>query len=284
MRNLSALPGYREPEPEQIEKQVLASSTDPDCGYIHQDRKEGLGYLTEMTVDTGHGIITGVDCYPANRRESDIILAHLERQTAETGIEMKRIALDAGYDVGAVHRGLELLGITGYCCPRELHNHAMKKGFEYDPGSDRFRCMKGKGLSFYRITYKKSDQSYYRLYRISPKECKGCPHLAHCSVERGAVRINASPFYPAYHANRVRCKTDEYRRMKRLRSIWSEGTFAALKNWHRLKRKHKRGIFRATEECLLAAVALNLKRMVGALRPSLLFGLGAHSLWLALAL
>lgn len=54
----------------------MKSSTDPDCGYIHQKCKKVLGYLTEMTVDTKHGIITGVDCYPANRRESDIILEH----------------------------------------------------------------------------------------------------------------------------------------------------------------------------------------------------------------
>lgn len=27
---------------------------------------------------------------------------------------MKRLALDRGYETGAVHRGLELMGITGY--------------------------------------------------------------------------------------------------------------------------------------------------------------------------
>jgi hypothetical protein len=31
-------------------------------------------FMAEATVGTAHGIITGVDCYPANRRESDIIL------------------------------------------------------------------------------------------------------------------------------------------------------------------------------------------------------------------
>ena len=55
--------------------------------------------------------------------------------------------------------------------------------------------------------------------------------------------------------------------MKRLRSIWSEGTFAALKNQHNLKRIKKRGIHRASEECLLVAIALNLKRIAKALNP-----------------
>ena len=61
---LSSMPGYVMPESVETEKKSLKSHTDPECGYIHQARKKGLGYLTEMTVDTKHGIITGVDCYP----------------------------------------------------------------------------------------------------------------------------------------------------------------------------------------------------------------------------
>ena len=77
---LSSIPGYKKPENVKKEKGSLKSRTDPECGYIHQARKKGLGYLTEMTVDTSYGIITGVDCYPANQRESDIILEHLKGQ------------------------------------------------------------------------------------------------------------------------------------------------------------------------------------------------------------
>lgn len=73
---LASMLGYRDPEKEEREKESLKNRTAPECGYIHQVRKNGLGYLTEMTVDTGHGIITCVDCYPANQRESDIILEH----------------------------------------------------------------------------------------------------------------------------------------------------------------------------------------------------------------
>ena len=264
---LSELPGYREPVATEIEKCIIKSNTDPDCGYIYQERKKGLGYLTEMTVDTDHGIITGVDCYPANKRESDIILEHVNSQIQTTGIPINNIALDAGYDVGAVHRGFELLGITDYCCPREMHNNALKKGFTYDTATDSFVCMKGKRLKFYRITYKQYNQSFYRLYRLSRKECNGCKYINHCAIDKGAIRISASGFYPAYHANRERCKTPEYFIMKRLRSIWSEGTFAALKNQHNLKRIKKRGIHRAFEECLLAAMALNLKRIAKVLSP-----------------
>jgi len=63
----------------------------------------------------------------SGRRESDIVLEHLKRIKADTGLMIEKLALDAGYDVGAVHRGLEILGITGYVSRREFHNAAMRK-------------------------------------------------------------------------------------------------------------------------------------------------------------
>lgn len=252
--------GYKEAEPTIREHIELKSKTDPDCGYINQKRKKGLGYLAQMTVDTDHGIITGVDCYPGNRRESDIILRHVKRQMDDCGFVIKSVALDAGYDVGAVHRGFEHLNIIDYCSTRDIHNNAMKKGFTYCPESDCFECEKGKCLKYEKLIFKKG-QGYYRYYKLMRSACKDCERLDHCAVDKGSIRINASPFYPAYYANGQRCLTHEYARMKRLRSIWSEGTFAALKNNHNLSRHRKRGIHRAAEECLLSAMALNLKRM-----------------------
>ena len=76
--------------------------------------------------------------------------------------------------------------------------------------------------------------------------------------------ISASPHYPAYYINRMRHETPLYNQIKKLRSIWTEGTFPTLKNNNNLKRHRKRGIHRATEECLLLATALNLKRFIKA--------------------
>ena len=41
--------GYIPPSP-TVEKKELKSTTYPECGYIHQGIKKGLGYLVEMTV------------------------------------------------------------------------------------------------------------------------------------------------------------------------------------------------------------------------------------------
>ena len=53
--------------------------------------------------------------------------------------------------------------------------------------------------------------------------------------------------------------------MMRLRKIWAEGSFSVLKREHCISKIRKRGISATTEECLLAVMALNLKRMVRAI-------------------
>ena len=76
----------------------------------------------------------------------------------------QEFGLDGGYDIGAVHRGLELLGIQGYTAIREYQNNAMKKGFYYEEETDCFVCGQGEYLAFQKLIYKKSTQNYYRFY------------------------------------------------------------------------------------------------------------------------
>lgn len=261
------MPGYKQPVPGKIEKKVVKSSTDTDCGYISQERKKGLGYLTKMTTDTTNGIVLGVDCYPANRRESDIILTHLEKLQNDTGLKINKRTLDAGYDVGAVHRGLEIMGIKGYVSCINFQNDILKRAVRYLPERDCFECADGKSLDFVKLTYKKATQNYYRLYRMplaDRKNCSSCRFYKKCAFSHGESRINASSFYPAFYRNRQRYETPTYKAMKRLRGIWAEGTFSVLKREHNLMKIRKRGLSRAKEECLLSALALNLKRMVKA--------------------
>ena len=131
------------------------STTDPDaCCICHGDKVE-LGYLMETSVDSKHRLITGVDVFPANQKESSIVLRHLEKQIQGT-VPIKRVALDKGYDVGAVHRGLELLSIEGYIASVEFSNTADKKGMTYLPEEDCFLHPQGKKLPYHHTICQKS--------------------------------------------------------------------------------------------------------------------------------
>ena len=245
-----------------------------DSGYINHGSKRGIGYLMEATVDCKHGILTGVDVYPANEKESLLVLRHLERQI-NLGIPMSRLALDRGYETGAVHRGLELLGITGYIPAIQFSNPPEKYGFSYDPQLDAFICPKGVPLTYHRLNCSKSTGKYLRCYQVEGDVCMHCPKRPSCFDKAGIRRrVLASSCYPAFFRGHQRVGTPEYLTMMRLRKIWAEGSFSVLKREHCISRIRKRGILAATEECLLAAMALNLKRMAKyhlSLSPNLLF-------------
>ena len=245
-----------------------------DSGYINHGSKRGIGYLMEATVDCKHGILTGVDVYPANEKESLLVLRHLERQI-NLGIPMSRLALDRGYETGAVHRGLELLCITGYIPATQFSNPPEKYGFSYDPQLDAFICPKGVPLTYHRLNCSKSTGKYLRCYQVEGDVCMHCPKRPSCFDKAGIRRrVLASSCYPAFFRGHQRVGTPEYLAMMRLRKIWAEGSFSVLKREHCISRIRKRGILAATEECLLAAMALNLKRMAKyhlSLSPNLLF-------------
>lgn len=261
---LAAQPGFKKPPTRKVTKCHTTSTTDRDCGYINHGNKRGVGYLMEITVDCKHGILTGVDVCSANQRESLLILRHLERQI-QAGIPISRIALDRGYDTGAVHRGLELLGITGYIPAIQFPNSPDKYGFSYAADQDAFICPEGKFLTYHRLNCNKSTGKYLRCYQALRTDCTICSKRSSCFDASGSRRrILASSCYPAFFRGHSRVGTPEYLSMMRLRKIWAEGSFAVLKREHCLSKLRKRGILAVTEECLLAVMALNLKRMVKA--------------------
>ena len=225
--------------------------------------------IVKQCIDSGldckHGILTGVDVYSANEKESVLILRPSERQI-NLGIPMSRLALDRGYETGAVHRGLELLGITGYIPAIQFSNPPEKYGFSYDPQLDAFICPEGVPLTYHRLNCNKSTGKYLRCYQVEGAFCMRCPKRPSCFDKAGIRRrVLASSCYPAFFRGHQRVGTPEYLAMMRLRKIWAEGSFSVLKREHCISRIRKRGILAATEECLLAAMALNLKRMVNAI-------------------
>ena len=169
--------------------------------------------------------------------------------------------MDRGYDTGAVHRGLELLGITGYIPAIRFPNDPSKYGFSYDPQQDTFICPMGQPLVYHRLNCNKSTGKYLRCYQVQGDVCRKCTSRKTCFDTAGVRRrILASSCYPAFYRGHLRVNTPEYLYMMRKRKIWAEGSFAVMKREHNFLKIRKRGILAATEECLLSAMALNLKR------------------------
>ncbi len=105
-----------------------------------------------------------------------------------------------------------------------------------------------------------------RCYQVQGDTCRHCKQNSTCFKQTGIRRrILGSSCYPAFYRGHERIGSDTYWHMMRLRKIWAEGSFSVLKREHCLSKVRKRGIPAVTEECLLSAMALNLKRMVKAI-------------------
>ena len=130
------------------------------------------------------------------------------------------------------------------------------------------QCIKRKldQFTYHRLNCSKSTGKYLRCYQVEGDACMHCPKRPSCFDKAGIRRrVLASSCYPAFFRGHQRVGTPEYLAMMRLRKIWAEGSFSVLKREHCISKIRKRGILAATEECLLAAMALNLKRMVNAI-------------------
>lgn len=150
-------------------------------------------------------------------------------------------------------------------------------GFSYHPDDDCFVCPQGCALPYDKLYCVRSTGNYLRCYLAPVSACSTCSQCHACLGKEKRRRILASSFYPAFFRGHKRAKTPLYDSMMRMRAIWAEGTFAVLKLEHNLKTIRKRGLLRATEESLLSAIALNLKRMVKAISNHL-FASMAHSI------
>ena len=251
-------------KPRTMERTVNA--TDPDCGLLGRPGKpDGMHYLSHQSVDAAHGIVVDVAVTPGNTNDSEPYLERIEYMRAELGLPIQTAGADAAYGTSMIYRAMEDMGI-------QLHTPGATGGvtykvefrredFQYDAGRDRFICPAGNYLTLRSL--ERENHNICRTYRADRKDCRVCPMLNRCvsdSHRSRTVRVNI--FENAVKRQREADGTPTHKHILNLRQIWCEGSFAAQKWGHNLRRLFRRGLEAAEDHCLLSATALNLKRMV----------------------
>src|SRR5699024_1092520 len=111
----------------------------------------------------------------------------------------------------------------------------------------------------------RKDGGIFWKYWASKKDCKSCPLQSKCLTRKGSLTARYlldNYFRSPVQKNIAQKESPEYRKALKKRQIWCEGTFAAQKWGHNLKRLLRRGLEAATDHCLLSATAINFKRMI----------------------
>lgn len=251
-------------------KSVTKSITDPDSGLLNRPGKpNAFCYLNHQTTDAENGIITDVFVTPANVNDCSPHTERLEHQIDKFGFETESVCADAGYDNAEVYDAMLKRNIKTYIPRRQKpvvncnYEEDFNPGnFQYDSNKNVYICPAGKELH-YRSYLK---QKGYKRYVAKKKDCMSCSYKEQCIGKSNNPRkIERNMHEEARREQAKNNGTTEYYEAMRLRKIWCEGNFSHQKERHNLKRTFKRGIEKITEQCLLSACALNLKRLVKAM-------------------
>jgi len=258
-------PRHKEQPVKPEMKTKIISATDPEAGFLRRPNKPlGMHYLDHQSIDAKHGIIVDVAVTPGNVTDGTPYLDRI-KYMQKFGLPIEAVGVDSAYDISLVHQELSENNIAIYTpennekpvCKTELR----KEDFQYDEKKDAFICPAGNQLVLNRL--QRSDWNVSREYKAKFHDCKSCSQQNKClAPSQKSRRIMVNIFDAAMRHSHKKDGTSEHKRVLALRQVWCEGTFAAQKARHNLKRIHRRGLKAAEEHCLLSAIAVNLKRMV----------------------
>ena len=124
------------------EKHIKESMTDKESGYYHRDNKEkGFMYLDHRTVDHKCNII--VDCYitKGNVHDSIPYIDRMEYIKNKYGFDIKRCAVDSGYDtleIRKYYHDNNIFGVIGYRRYGTKESRKEKSKYEYNKDLDMY--------------------------------------------------------------------------------------------------------------------------------------------------
>jgi hypothetical protein len=220
-------------------------------------------YSTNYLVDVEAGIIVDVEATPAWRTaEVNSTRTMIERVEQRFNLKPERLIGDMAYGVAPMLGWLveekQIAPHIPVWDKSEPDDGTFgRSDFTFDAENNRYICPAGKYLKpAWRSRVKRNP---FR-YRASQYDCQACPLKPKCCPNMVIRKIDRSPFEPARDVARTLAKTEAYRQSRKARKK-VEMLFAHLKRILKLDRLRLRGPSGARDECLLAAIAQNLRRM-----------------------
>ena len=248
-------------------KKRKRSTTDPDVVMSKSSRGGRFipAYKGHLAVDDRCGVVVDVAVTEGSVNENTQLIDQVERLIDVTGKEVGKVTADAQYATSANFRDLEAMGIDPVI-PVQPEKKKSKRiparRFKYDEMHDHVVCPNGRKLR------RKKNKDEGRIYSSTARDCRGCPLRDRCLYEGMVVRrIYIADGHPSLM--RARRRKDRWRdecseTYKRHRWI-IEGRISEAKLRHGMKRAVRRGLENIGVQMLLAAMAINLKRLASSL-------------------
>jgi transposase len=249
-----------EPEPELSVEQITASLTDPEAAMLRREGKpDGFHYLQHRTVDGLHGFTLDVFVTSAAMTDAQVYPTCLKR-VDRFKLEVQQAGVDAGYNT---LQNLRLLSKRQIEAAVAYRRHPTPKGlmgkwrFKYDSAVDAYRCPAKRWL-----TYVTTTRDGYRVYRSDPSVCSTCPLLGQCtrsSTKQKVIHRHVHEHLREEAREFLKTELGQYLTQRRRETV--ERSFADAKELHGLRYARYRGRRRVQHQCLVSALAQNLKKL-----------------------
>ena len=250
-------------QPKYLSNHTHYSTTDKDARIaVKPGKPRQLNYLAQTSVDTEHHVITHIEAFHADKKDSQClstILAGLKENLHPEGLIIEQVLADTGYSSGTALKALERNNITGYI-PNFGKYKPDREGFTYHKEGDHYTCPQNKKVEFKKI--KSNNGHLAKEYRTSRTDCGPCPFRTSCIGKSPGKKIVDTLDKPYYDKMHERLQTPYARKMKKLRQSTVEPVLGTLINFLAMKRVNTRGIKQANKCMLMAAIAYNIKKML----------------------
>ena len=237
------------------------SPTDPDAKIsVKPGKARKLNYMSQLSVDTGHHVITDIKAYRADKKDSQYlqdITKRLKPRLHQQGLIWRNCVADTGYSSGENYAFLETEGLRSYIPPHGTYKGG-PQGFEYHKEGDYWICPEGEHVTFRKQKLEKGTLKNYYFTRTS--QCKECPIKASCLGKSKEKRISITAYREEYERNNVRVNSRRGIYMKSKRQSTVEPVFGTLTQFMGLRKINTIGIDGANKVMHLSAIAYNLKK------------------------
>ena len=239
------------------------SPTDPDARIsVKPGKARKLNYLSQLSVDTAHHVITDIRAYHADGKDNQQlpdIVQRLKRRLWQQGLVWENCVADTGYSSGENYAMLEERGLKSFIPP-----HGTYKGgpsdMVYVKEHDHYLCLRGKVIPFRKVFLDSRTRTKKKAYRASSKICKGCTLRPSCLGKVNEKQFSVTYYREEYERNIARVESPQGRYMKGKRQSTVEPVFGTLTQFMGLRKINTIGLAQANKVMHLSAIAYNLRK------------------------
>jgi transposase len=242
----------------------MLSTTDPDAGLTRMGSGQSRPrYHHHRVVDDAQGVITAIETTSGSVAENKRLMGLVEQHAANTGQAAETVVADSKYGTVENYVVCQQQGLTthmGDVRAKQTDNPRCRDifpdaAFEYQPGTNTYRCPAGQTLMPRRLHPRRRTWEYHLARGV----CAACALRAQCTRAAYGRTIKRHEHQPLLDRAREQAHSPAAYRDRRRRKHLAEGSFADAANNHHFKRSRWRRLWRQRVQDYLIAAIQNVR-------------------------